>query len=168
LDTDINPQLAGETTMIRKTGKVCLSVLLTMGALAGEVMAADDPAMAEAAITVYKTPTCGCCKKWVSHLEENGFTVESIDMNDLRMIKSMSGISPQNASCHTAKVGGYVVEGHVPADDIKRLLAERPDIRGLAVPGMPMGSPGMEGPHKEAYSVMAIGNDNSSSVYARH
>ena len=84
---------------------------------------------------VYKSPTCGCCNKWVSHLQENGFEVQTTDLNDLRMIKSMSGIKPEQASCHTAKVGGYVIEGHVPADDIKRLLAERPKARGLTASG---------------------------------
>ena len=123
---------------------------------------------ADPKVTVYKTPTCGCCKKWVSHLEANGLEVESIDMKDLRLIKSMSGIEPSHSSCHTAKVGEYVVEGHVPADDIKRLLKERPDIRGLTVPGMPMGSPGMEGPRKDDYDVLSINKDGSTGVYARH
>lgn len=122
---------------------------------------------AEPTVTVYKTPTCGCCKKWVSHLEANGFEVEAIDMRDLRMIKSMSGVEPKHASCHTAQVEGYVVEGHVPADDIKRLLKERPDIKGLTVPGMPMGSPGMEGPQKDEYDVLTINNDGSTDVFAR-
>ena len=127
------------------------------------------PVLATASdITVYKTPSCGCCKKWVSHLEANGLEVKSVDMRDLRLIKSMSGIEPSQASCHTAKVGDYVVEGHVPADDIKRLLKERPDIRGIAVPGMPMGSPGMEGPQKENSDVLSINKDGSTDVYARH
>ena len=121
---------------------------------------------AEPKITVYKTPTCGCCTKWVSHLEANGFEVEAIDLRDLRMIKSLSGVAPQNASCHTAQVDGYVVEGHVPADDIRRLLKERPDIKGLAVPGMPMGSPGMEGPRKDEYDVLTINHDGSNDVFA--
>ena len=115
-------------------------------------------------ITVFKTPTCGCCKKWVDHLEQNGFAVETQDMNDLRMVKAMSGIDPKLASCHTARVGQYV-EGHVPAEVIARMLKEQPDIRGLAVPGMPAGSPGMEGPRKVPYDVMAIGTDGSLTVY---
>ena len=147
---------------------LCLSLLATAGMLVGVVMAAEDADPAGSTITVYKTPTCGCCKKWVTHLQDNGFAVKTIDMNDLRMIKSMSGVAPEYSSCHTAKVGGYVIEGHVPADDIRRLLVEKPDIRGLAVPGMPMGSPGMEGPRKDAYSVLAIGRDSDTSVYATH
>lgn len=124
---------------------------------------ADEPK-----VTVYKTPTCGCCKKWVNHLESNGFEVESVDMRDLRMIKSMSGITPELSSCHTAIVDGYTIEGHVPADDIKRLLEERPAVKGLAVPGMPMGSPGMEGPRKDAYDVMAFGEGGKATVFASH
>jgi hypothetical protein len=119
-------------------------------------------------ITVYKSPTCGCCTKWVSHLQEKGFEVETTDLKDLRVVKSMSGIKPEQASCHTAKVGGYVIEGHVPAEDIKRLLAERPDARGLTVPGMPLGSPGMEHPNPDHYQVLLLGNDGSTAVFAEH
>ena len=123
---------------------------------------------AEQKVTVYKTPTCGCCKKWVSHLEENGFEVESIDLSDLRMVKRMSGVKPQHASCHTTLVDGYVVEGHVPAEDIKRLLKERPAVKGLVLPGMPAGSPGMEGSHKVHYNVLTIDKDGKTAVFARH
>lgn len=133
---------------------------LSLFLISGPVFAAEPK------VTVYETPTCGCCKKWVSHMEANRFEVESIEMQDLRLIKSMSGVEPNHASCHTAQVGGYVVEGHVPADDIKRLLKERPDIKGLTVPGMPMGSPGMEGPHKDKYDVLKINNDGSTNVFA--
>ena len=94
--------------------------------------------------------------------------METTDLNDLRMIKSMSGIKPEQASCHTAKVDGYVIEGHVPADDIKRLLAERPDARGLTVPGMPLGSPGMETPQPDHYQVLLLGNDGNTAVFAAH
>lgn len=136
----------------------CLSFLL----IGGTLYAAD------AKVTVYKTATCGCCKKWVSHLEANGFEVASVDTQDLRLIKSMSGIEPKHASCHTAQVEGYVVEGHVPADDIKRLLAERPEARGLTVPGMPMGSPGMEVPQPQHYQVLLLDKDGSTSVFAEY
>ncbi len=122
---------------------------------------------AEPKITVYKTPTCGCCTKWVTHLEQNGFKVESIDRNDLRMIKSMAGVTPQLASCHTAKVGGYVIEGHVPANDIKRLLAERPEIKGLTAPGMPPSSPGMD-IGNTPYQVLSFDAEGNTQVYARH
>lgn len=119
-------------------------------------------------VTVYKSPTCGCCSKWVSHLESNGFVVNTINKNDLRSIKHELGIEPQFQSCHTAKIGNYVVEGHVPAEDIKKMLAEKPDIDGLAVPGMPMGSPGMEGPRKDNYKVLGIKKGASASVYNSH
>ena len=123
---------------------------------------------AEPQVTVYKTATCGCCKKWVSHLEENGFEVEAIDLRDLNMIKSMSGIKPGLASCHTARVGGYVVEGHVPADDIKRLLRERPEVKGLTVPGMPHGSPGMETGRQDPYQVLTFGADGKTEVFSQY
>lgn len=139
------------------SGLLLAAILLSTSALA------DDPQ-----ITVYKSPTCGCCTKWVAHLEENGFEVETTDLNDLRLVKSMSGLKPEQASCHTAKVGGYVIEGHVPAEDIKRLLTERPDARGLTVPGMPKGSPGMEAPQPDHYQVLLLGNDGSTAVFAEH
>lgn len=140
-----------------------LGLFLGIALLSTSALAKDDPK-----IMVYKSPTCGCCTKWVSHLQENGFEVETTDLNDLRMIKSMSGIKPEQASCHTAKVDGYVIEGHVPADDIKRLLAERPDARGLTVPGMPLGSPGMETPQPDHYQVLLLGNDGNTAVFAAH
>ncbi|MEM1270614.1 MAG: DUF411 domain-containing protein [Bacteroidota bacterium] len=95
-------------------------------------------------VTTYKTPTCGCCTLWVDHMREAGFEVEAIDFDTLDDVKQQYGISLQLQSCHTSVVDGYIVEGHVPASDVKRLLAERPDAGGLAVPGMPIGSPGME------------------------
>ena len=119
-------------------------------------------------VTVYKSPTCGCCSKWVKHLESNGFTVDAKNTNNLQTIKQQLGIQPQVQSCHTAKIGNYVVEGHVPASDIKKMLAEKPDIDGLAVPGMPMGSPGMEGSRKDKYNVLAIKNGASHTVFSSH
>ena len=119
-------------------------------------------------ITVYKSPTCGCCSKWIDHLRDNGFKVKTTDLKDLRMIKSMSGVKPELASCHTALIDGYVIEGHVPADDIRRLLKERPEIAGLTAPGMPMGSPGMEGPRKDKYDVLTFQKDGRTAVFASH
>ncbi len=129
---------------------------------AGPILAADPT------VTVYKTATCGCCKKWVTHLEKNGFEVESVDVQNLGMIKSMSGVEPKLASCHTARVDGYVIEGHVPADDIKRLLSERPAVKGLTVPGMPHGSPGMETGSKDPYQVLTFDADGKTEVFAQH
>ena len=120
-------------------------------------------------ISVYKTPTCGCCQEWVTHLEANGFEVSTHDMADLRSIKSMAGVQPQHASCHTALVDGYVVEGHVPATDIERLLKERPDIVGISVPGMPIGSPGMEhGDRRDNFAVITLEKDGSTNVFSLH
>ncbi len=119
-------------------------------------------------VAVYKSPTCGCCAKWVEHLEENGFTVETHDVRSVAPTKERLGVPPGLVSCHTGVVNGYAVEGHVPADIIKRMLEEEPEMAGIAVPGMPIGSPGMEveGRPAESYVVMAFGRD-SSYVYAR-
>ncbi len=119
-------------------------------------------------ITVYKSPTCGCCTKWVNHLEENGFTVEAIDRDDMESVKSEAGIPHQLGSCHTAFIDGYVIEGHVPAGDIKRLLKEKPDVAGLTVPGMPMGSPGMEGPRQDSYNVLTFSESGETDVFNRY
>ena len=122
----------------------------------------------ETEVMVYKTPTCGCCSKWVDHLEANGFKVKSKNLADVSPVKRMNGVPMQLSSCHTAIIGGYFVEGHVPAEDVKRLLEERPDVAGIAVPRMPEGSPGMEGPNPEPYSVLAVKKDGSIEVFARH
>lgn len=100
-------------------------------------------ALAGPLITVYKTPTCGCCVKWVEYLQKEGFEVKAVDRSDLAPIKQRAGVPPAMSACHTALVDGYVIEGHVPAQAIRKLLQERPDTRGLAVPGMPDNSPGM-------------------------
>jgi len=127
------------------------------------------PAAAEnAEVKVYKTPTCGCCTKWIEHLEANGFSVEAQELPDLSFLKRSNGIPAQVASCHTAFVGGYVIEGHVPAPDITRLLKERPAVAGLAVPGMPIGSPGMEGPKPQRYDVLTFDGDGKTAVFATH
>ena len=119
-------------------------------------------------ITVYKSPTCGCCTKWVSHLQDNGFEVEAINKSDMGSVKLDAGIPRQLASCHTAMIEGYVIEGHVPAADIKRLLKERPDVAGLTVPGMPMGSPGMEGHRKDNYEVLTFTKSGETKVFSRY
>lgn len=119
-------------------------------------------------ITVYKSPTCGCCTKWVDHLTDNGFKVKSINTNNLSNIKKNSGLPYGLGSCHTAFVDGYVIEGHVPASDIKKLLKQRLDVVGLTVPGMPMGSPGMEGPRRDKYDVMTFDKSGKTTVFSRH
>lgn len=119
-------------------------------------------------VTVYKSPTCTCCTAWVDHVRRSGFTVIAIDTTDLDAVKRRHGVAPEHAACHTAIVGGYVVEGHAPASDIRRLLAERPAIRGLAVPGMPMGSPGMEGAYEQTYDVLAFSRGSPPRIFATH
>lgn len=119
-------------------------------------------------VTVYKSPYCGCCTAWSTHLRESGFRVKEIKHDDMDSIKRMLGVPQPLESCHTAMVDGYVIEGHVPASDIKRLLAERPKSRGLSTPGMPIGSPGMEqGDHKEPYAVIQFGQ-GEMTVFSRH
>jgi hypothetical protein len=108
-------------------------------------------------VLVYRNPTCGCCHKWIEHLIANGFGVTVRDAPSLTPIRQALGVPAELAACHTAQVGGYVVEGHVPAVAIKRLLSEKPEARGLAVPGMPIGSPGMEGGEPETYDVILFG-----------
>ncbi len=126
-----------------------------------------DPALP--VITVYKSPTCGCCQGWVEHLQHNGFRVEVVEMTDRSAIAEGRGVPRDLGSCHTGVVGGYVVEGHVPAADIRRLLEEAPEAAGIAVPGMPVGSPGMEqGDRVDAYDVILIGRDGSRTVFASH
>ncbi len=119
-------------------------------------------------VTVYKSPTCGCCKGWIKHMKRNGFAVKAYDVNDVTPYKRQNGVTPRLASWHMALVAGYVIEGHVPAREIKRLLQERPEIKGLAVPGMPMGSPGMEGPRKDRYQVLSFDKNGKPSVYASY
>lgn len=120
-------------------------------------------------VVVYKSPTCGCCNKWIEHMQANGFTVKAQNVADIMPYKNANGVPLALGSCHTAKVDGYVIEGHVPAADIKRLLKERPKVLGLSVPDMPAGSPGMEqGSHKERYDVLTFDHTGNTSVYARH
>lgn len=121
-------------------------------------------------VTVWKTPTCGCCKDWVIHLRKEGFNVVANDVPDTAPIRQKLGLPAKFGSCHTAQVGGYVIEGHVPASEVKRLLREKPAAIGLAVPGMPVGSPGMEMKGdmlgvRDAYDVVLVTRDGSSRVY---
>ncbi len=121
-------------------------------------------------VKVHKNASCGCCKIWVDRLREAGFQVEANDVDNLNSVKQRVGLPYGMGSCHTAEVDGYFVEGHVPVEDIKRLLRERPKAKGLAVPGMPAGSPGMEvaSGKVDPYDVMLIAPDGSASVYAHH
>lgn len=118
----------------------------------------------ERKMTVYKTPTCGCCALWVDHVKAAGFHVEVHDMNDLSAIKQMAGVPNEMQACHTAVVDGHTVEGHVPAHAIERFLASAKDGQGIAVPGMPQGSPGMPSPMPDIYDVMAFGGGERSVI----
>jgi len=121
-------------------------------------------------VVVYKNESCGCCKLWVQHLTKSGFSVQMHNIDNLNPVKQRVGVPVGMGSCHTAEVGGYFIEGHVPAEDIKRLFREHPDAKGLTVPGMPVGSPGMEVSSGEVkpYEVFLVTHDGSTSVYARH
>ena len=144
---------------------------LTRGAAAAAAAAAFPAILGATAATpmvVYKDPNCGCCKNWVTLMRAAGFEVSVRDTPDVQSIKRRYQVPAALASCHTALVGGYVVEGHVPADLISRLLKEKPKILGLAVPGMPVGSPGMEmGGQKDAYDVLTFDASGKSAVFAR-
>lgn len=132
--------------------------------------AAASPVAALPLVTVHKSPTCGCCGLWVEHMQQAGFTVEVIESDEVGAVKERVGVPYGKGSCHTAEVGGYFVEGHVPADDIKRLLAEKPDAKGLTVPGMPLGSPGMEVPdgRVQRYETELVGRDGGTTTFAVH
>jgi hypothetical protein len=147
-----------------------LTSILILGAAAATLAAARTTGphtRAPAQITVYHSPTCGCCKKWITYLQANGFAVKSIEQEDLSEIKAVSGVPARLASCHTALVQGYVIEGHVPAADIRRLLSERPKIVGLTAPGMPGAGPGMD-IGKDPYDVLAFDARGSTTVWAHH
>ena len=147
-----------------------------LNALAGATLiaiaAARPVRAAPPEIQVWKTPTCGCCKDWIRHLQDNGFAVRAIDVPDTAPIRSRAGIPARLGSCHTALVDGYAIEGHVPAHDIQRLLRERPKAVGITVPGMPIGSPGMDGPvyqgRRDPYEVMLLNRRGGALVYARY
>ena len=154
---------------------------LALLAACGSADAAPDAPRADAALTqaspdqqlpsilVYKTATCGCCRGWVEHMRQAGFAVDARDLPgnvELMGIKVDAGVPGELATCHTALIDGYVVEGHVPAEQVKRLLAERPAVAGIAVPGMPVGAPGMEGPNAQPYQVLSWKADGTRAVFA--
>lgn len=132
--------------------------VLALVAAGAAVPMAAARADALPAMAVFRDPTCGCCHKWVEHLTANGFAVTVHEASSMQAVKARFGVPADLAACHTGEIGGYVIEGHVPASAIKRLLAERPEGRGLAVPGMPAGSPGMEGDLPEVYDVILFGD----------
>jgi len=134
-----------------------------LAALAGGARAAQP------AIEVYKSASCGCCNDWIAHLRLNGFAVRGLDVREPGEYRRRHGMPDALGSCHTARVEGYTIEGHVPAREIRRLLKERPDAVGLSVPGMPVGSPGMEqGGRVDPYEVLLVARDGRTTVYARY
>ena len=146
--------------------RTLLVALPSLSLLAGCVRKAEVPE-----ITVYKTPWCGCCKGWVSHMARAGFRPTVVNVEDLAAIRQKHGVPFELSSCHTGLVGGYVVEGHVPPADVLRLLKEKPKALGIAVPGMPLGSPGMESPtgDREAYdTLLLLDSGGRTRVFARH
>lgn len=169
--------------MFRKTF-ILASLLLALAATMTACTQAPSPRNAEVEsaapfvavepvlprVVVHKSSSCGCCTLWVNHLRESGFAVDVRDQDNLSPVKERVGVPVGKGSCHTAEVGGYFVEGHVPAQDIKRLLAEKPDAKGLVLPGMPAGSPGMEMPDGgiQAYTVELVGRDGSTTAFAQH
>ena len=146
---------------------VILCIIFYM--LSGAFNAESYSAQSTPSIIVYKGATCNCCDDWIDHLEENDFIVDAQNKDNMNLAKLQLGGVPRNLqSCHTAKVGGYIVEGHVHAEQISKMLKEKPSIKGLTVPGMPIGSPGMEGYINEPYNVLAFNEDGSFTVYASY
>lgn len=160
------------TGSVAKTGKKYLAGFLVASAALVAVtvyayLQAPQTATAADVVTVYKTPTCGCCGDWVDHLVDAGLNVEVINVDSTQTHRAEAGVPNRLGSCHTAVVAGYFVEGHVPADLVQGLIARRPEnIRGIAVPGMPLGSPGMEGPNPVEYDVLALDTSGNVFVYA--
>ena len=163
--------MANDMTSTRRAW--CVSMLQNLGNAVAVAVLFPARARAEetlATVTVYKDPSCGCCRKWVDHLVANGFAPTTRDRTDMDALKDSLGVPKALRSCHTAVAGKYLVEGHVPAADLKRLLSTKPkDVRGLAVPGMPGGSPGMEMPGRsDHYDVIAFSTGGKSRLFASH
>jgi hypothetical protein len=142
-----------------------LPILLTLLALGSGGALAQQ---AQQTIDIYKSPYCGCCGKWAEHVTKAGFTVKTHEVDDVPGTRKKLGMPDKLGSCHTAKIGNYLLEGHVPAEDIKRLLKEKPKAIGLAVPGMPPGSPGMDVPKSPPYETLLVQNDGNTRVFAKH
>jgi hypothetical protein len=146
-----------------------LAVLMLAGVqmgAAGRQSQAGSPALPE--VEVFKTATCGCCSKWVDHLRRDGFTVKAVDVDDLPAVKARHKVPANLSTCHTALVGNYIVEGHVPVADVRRLVERKPPVRGIAVPGMPIGSPGMEGSNPTTFSVFSFDASGKTDIFATH
>ncbi len=145
-------------------GAALFALTLTTGAATPSV----NPTPKETKITVYKDPGCRCCKNWIEHLIKHGYRVDAKDTPAMAQVKRTLGVPEALTACHTAVVNGYLIEGHVPAADIAKLLKEKPKVAGLAVPGMPMGSPGMEGPSQQHYQVLSFDKNGKTKVFASY
>ena len=144
---------------------VCVLLSLNFSIKAEDQVKTVEPIVIE----VYRSPSCGCCSKWIAHLKENQFDVKDHVTNDVQVIKDKYGVPEKMASCHTALVNGYVVEGHVPAADIKKLLKLKPAVIGISVPGMPSGTPGMEmGGRKDPYQVVSFDKEKKYQVFSSY
>jgi hypothetical protein len=155
----------GETMMVSRRDWLLLSAGMLVAGVPAHALLPSAP---KPRLTVWKSPSCGCCKEWVKHMEQAGFEVVTKDQEDVQPIKRQYGVSSKLASCHTGVVNGYVIEGHVPGDLVQKVLKERPRIVGLAVPGMPAGSPGMEvGGRKDPFEVVAWDAKGNTTVYAK-
>jgi hypothetical protein len=162
----------GYFKMISIVGLLATVLLAGCAAPASEQAAAEQSTGEQAVreMVVYSSPTCGCCSDWVGYVEEHGYTVTVESVQDIYVVKEEHHIPRNTWSCHTALVDGYVVEGHVPIEDIERLLSERPDVAGIAVPGMPVGSPGMEvaGTEPQPFAVVTFDEAGTTEVYSTH
>ena len=153
---------------LTSTGFVLAGCTVTRNSEA-ETLAADHAIAMNHDVKVFRSPTCGCCGLWVEHMKAAGFQVTDEITDDMPAIKQQYGVPANLSSCHTAIVDGYVVEGHIPAGDVMRLLAEKPNVAGIAVPGMPIGSPGMEsGNYVEPYIVFYFMEDGTPAPFAQH
>lgn len=156
--------MIGKSLQYKRLAVAGLLTIAVAGTVAGLPMQQPRPIP----ITMYKSPTCGCCAEWGEHMKANGFVVTVRDIDNLAPIKTDAGVPGGLQSCHTAVVEGYVVEGHVPADLVKKMLQEKPRVVGIAVPGMPIGAPGMEqGSTKQAYDVLLFDAQGRTTVYAK-
>ena len=152
--------------MIRKQNAIRISAIMLLAVIAIPLSIADE---SRSEITVYKSPTCGCCSKWVTYLEDNDYPVKAFDTSSMDEVKAKLGLTDNRLkSCHTAVVEGYIVEGHVPVSDIERLLKEKPEIKGLTAPGMPMNSPGMASIEPQGYDVYSFDRQGNIEIYSSY
>lgn len=147
---------------------IAAAATVALAGAAGWTLGETSTSAGATVVDVWKSPSCGCCGGWIEHMRDAGFAVTVRDTEDMAAVKAAKGVPEALGSCHTAVVDGYVVEGHVPAGDIRRLLAERPQAKGLAAPGMPQDAPGMDMNSGEPYQVMIFGDNGSRGIFARH